>query len=183
MNKEILRGNNGGGSAGPAIGDRLKPGPDSARKSALAGIVMKAMREYNVKKSVLPDSRKIEESLLETAGIEPTEGHAFVMVGVDSDDIRNFTSACGHDGETLFSKPAVLGFLMSQGVKEVIGLIYGHTSPDTYGNCNIPLSAIVLPIDSERGWLFEQIVSENGGSFRCERLKLGTTECSIFESE
>jgi len=160
--------------------------------TSLMDVVMGAERNYQAKKASLPDHRKMEDKLLETAGIVSNEQYAFVMIDVGSPDIGKFTSACGSAELPVFSNVDIIKFLRENKIESIIGVVYDHEVPDTYGNKMIPLSAIILSVDEGRGSKFEGLVSNIGGSFRCEKLNLETISAderridwhwTIYESE
>jgi hypothetical protein len=177
---------------GPGITTDFPLNRKESAATPLMNAVLCAELNYNAKKAGLPHYKKIEEQLLETAGIVSNEQYAFVMIDIGSPDTGKFTSACGTAALPVFSNVDVIRFLRENGVNGIIGVVYDHEAQDTYDGKRVPLSAIVLPINEERGRKFEEIVSRIGGSFRCEKLNLETINkddlsCkwhwTIYESE
>jgi hypothetical protein len=151
-----------------------------------AAAVAKAAALYQEMKCTINNAEAIEKALLEHAGIERSESHAFVMVPIDDSTMDLFTSACGHDDAVVFSYPKIKSFLKANGVRAIIGIVHEPENTDTYdrnGHYNaVPLSAVAMPDVFSKGPAFEALVAECGGSFRHEKLK-GAPGWAVFESE
>ncbi len=147
----------------------------------LQAVIQKFSENYNVNRNTLPNSDTLEEELFMLSGISLSDEHSFLLIPLDSPELRYFGSTCGELGNKLFSNKSLVTFLKNRKVSQVLGIVYQPHSNSACSNDSVALSAIALPIVGKEGHIFEHLVSKNNGSFRYERSQV--SGWSVYESE